>query len=261
MSSEYDKFARECQEEVTAQGNDDNFLSLTKEWYTSASLAKYSYHFEWLGRPVIQYPQDLVALQEIIWRVKPDLIIETGIAHGGSMIFYASMLGLLDCCSATQSGEDMEREEPPRLVLGVDIDIRSHNQLAIEQHPMSRYIKMMQGSSIEPDIVKKVHEVASNYRSILVCLDSNHTHEHVLAELEAYAPLVTEASYCIVFDTVIDDLPKKAIGERAWGPKNNPKTAVTDFLAANAGFEIDEHIQNKLMITAAPQGYLRRVST
>lgn len=260
MSSEYEKFIRECEEEVSAQGTDENLLNLTKAWYTSATLAKYSYHFEWLGRPVIQYPQDLVALQEIIWRVRPDLIIETGIAHGGSLIFYASMLGFLDWCSATQSGEDMEREKPSRLVLGIDIDIRSHNQLAIEQHPMSRCIKMIQGSSIDPDIVKRVHKVASDYSSILVCLDSNHTHEHVLSELEAYAPLVTKGNYCIVFDTVIDDLPAKAIGERAWGPKNNPKTAVDEFLATNAGFEIDEHIQNKLLITAAPQGYLRRVS-
>jgi len=209
---------------------------------------KYSYNFSWMGRPIIQYPQDIIAIQEIIWEIKPALIIETGIAHGGSLIFSAAMLELVAACGGGE-GE----------VLGVDIDIRPHNRKAIEEHPMSRRISMIQGSSIAPEIVAQVVERAKGKQRILVCLDSNHTHEHVLAELEAYAPLTTLGSYCVVFDTLIDDMPKQILGDRPWGHGNSPKTAVHEYLKNHKEFVIDKSIDHKLLITVAPNGYLKRV--
>jgi cephalosporin hydroxylase len=218
--------------------------------FTRISIAqKYSYNFNWLGRPIIQYPQDIVVMQEIIWRVQPDLIIETGIAHGGSLILSASMLELNAICGGPQDAE----------VVSVDIDIRDHNQKAIEAHPMFRRITMIEGSSIDPTIVKQVEQKTKDKSSVLVCLDSNHTHAHVLAELEAYAGLTTINSYCVVFDTIIEDMPAEASVNRPWAPGNNPKTAVREFIKKHSEFEIDRQIEQKLVITAAPEGYLKRI--
>ena len=221
---------------------------------------QYVYNFDWLGRPIIQFPQDMIGMQELIWTTRPDIIIETGIAHGGSLIFSASMLALLDMCDAINNGDTFNPGESKRKVLGVDIDIRSHNRIAIEEHPMASRIQMIQGSSTEPDIIEQVHAVASNYSRVLVCLDSNHTHDHVLAELEAYAPLTSIGSYCVVFDTVVEDMPKEMFPDRPWGPGNNPKTAVREYLKSHPEFEIDKDIQHKLQITVAPDGYLKRAS-
>ena len=174
---------------------------MTRAWINYAQEQKYSYQFDWLGRPIIQYPQDIVAMQELIWRLKPDLVIETGIAHGGSLIFSASMLAQIDICEAIERGETMDPRVSRRKVLGIDIDIRPHNKSAIEAHPMASRIQMIQGSSVAPEIVEQVRAIAMDYRRVLVCLDSNHTHEHVLAELKAYAPMTTVGSYCVVFDT------------------------------------------------------------
>ena len=198
-------------------------------------------------------------MQELIWSIKPDLIIETGIAHGGSLIFSASMLALLDMCDAIESGEKLDPKITRRKVLGIDIDIRTHNRVAIEAHPMASRIQMIQGSSIAPEIIEQVRNVAANYSRVLVCLDSHHTHDHVLAELEAYAPLSSAGSYCVVFDTVVEDMPKEMFPDRPWGPGNNPKTAVWEYLKSHPEFEIDKSIQHKLMITVAPDGYLKRV--
>ena len=220
---------------------------------------KYSYHFDWMGRPIIQFPQDMVAVQELIWQIKPDLIIETGIAHGGSLILSASMLAMLDMCDAIETGATINPKESKRKVLGIDIDIRAHNREAIEAHPMASRIQMIQGSSIAPDIIAQVHAVAANYSRILVMLDSNHTHAHVLAELQAYAPLTSVGSYCCVFDTVVEDMPKEMFPDRPWGPGDNPKTAVWEYLKTHAEFEIDKSIQHKLLITVAPDGYLKRL--
>lgn len=218
--------------------------------FLQASLApKYSYNFSWLGRPIIQYPQDMIAMQEIIWDVKPDLIIETGIAHGGSLIFSAAMLELVSVCTGIE-GE----------VLGIDIDVRPHNRKAIEEHPLSKRITMIEGSSIDLEIFRQVNEKIQYKKRILICLDSNHTHEHVLAELELYAPLTTIGSYCVVFDTVVEDMPRELAGDRPWGPGNNPKTAVHQYLKSHPEFEIDKNIDNKLLISVAPDGYLKRVS-
>ncbi|WP_244558586.1 cephalosporin hydroxylase family protein [Tardiphaga sp. OK246] len=232
----------------------------TTDWIRMANAARYSYHFSALGRPIIQYPQDMVAMQELIWQVRPDLIIETGIAHGGSLVMNASMLALLDYCDAQQSSELLDPNKPKRRVLGVDIDIRQHNRAAIECHPMANRIDMIQGSSIDPDIVAKVREVATTAERILVSLDSNHTHEHVLAELEAYAPLTTIGSYCIVFDTLIEDMPPGSFPDRPWDKGDNPKTAVWDYLKRHPEFEVDLQMEQKLLITVAPNGYLKRVA-
>jgi len=230
-----------------------------KRFLNETIVARYSYEFSWQSRPIIQYPQDIVAMQELIWSVKPDLIIETGIAHGGSLIFSASMLALLDMCDAIESGQTIDPKVSKRKVLGVDIDIRQHNREAIEAHPMASRIEMIQGSSIAPEIVQQVHQFARKYSRILICLDSNHTHEHVLGELEAYASLTSVGSYCVVFDTVVEDLPKEMFPDRPWGPGDNPKTAVWKYLETHPEFEIDKSIDNKLLITVAPDGYLKRI--
>lgn len=232
---------------------------------------KYSYNFSWLSRPIIQYPQDMVAIQELVWQVKPDLIIETGIAHGGSLILSASLLALLDYCEAVEARTTLDPQSVRRRVLGIDIDIRAHNRAAIEAHPLSHRIDMIQGSSIVPEIVDQVCAKAKGYERILVCLDSNHTHDHVLAELEAYAPLTSMDSYCVVFDTIIEDMPDDLFPDRPWSKGNNPKTAVWEYLrrlkdegrsaadGAPLHFEIDKMIENKLLVTVAPEGYLKRV--
>jgi len=204
----------------------------------------YSYNFTWLGRPIIQFPQDIVALQEIIWRVRPDLIVETGIAHGGSLIFSASMLELL--------GGEGE-------ALGVEIELRPQNRAAIEQHPLFKRIKIIEGSSIDEGVAGQVRRTAAGKRQELVILDSNHTHDHVLEELRLYSPLVTKGSYLVVFDTVVEDMPDDFFPNRPWGRGNNPKTAVREFLKTNDRFEIDKDIQGKLLLTVAPDGYLRCV--
>lgn len=242
-------FDKEVKERIDAMSRDESLKSTAQAFMQASVLPKYSYNFSWMGRPIIQYPQDMIAMQEIIWEVKPDLIIETGIAHGGSLIFYAAMLELIAACDGVKGGE----------VLGIDIDIRPHNRKAIEEHPMYKRISMIEGSSIASEIVAQVVEKAKGKKRILVCLDSNHTHDHVLAELEAYALLSTVGSYCVVFDTVVEDMPKELAGDRPWGPGNNPKTAVFEYLKTHSEFEIDRNIQNKILITVAPDGYLKRV--
>ena len=257
--SMYDEFKNEGEAEIAAMGRDDTLKKLTSQWIESANSVKYSYHFEWQGRPIIQYPQDIVAMQELIWQVKPDLVIETGIAHGGSLIFSASMMALLDMGDAIEKGETMDPGVSRREVLGIDIDIRAHNRRAIEAHPMFSRIRMIEGSSVDPEVVNEVRRIASGHQRILVFLDSNHTHEHVLAELEAYGRLVSIGSYCVVFDTIIEDMPADIFPGRPWGRGDNPRTAVREYLKTHPEFEIDPVIQQKLAITVAPDGYLRRV--
>ena len=225
----------------------------------ASTQPKYSYNFSWLGRPIIQYPQDIVAIQELIWSVKPDLVIETGIAHGGSLILSASILALLDMCEAIEAGENIGPKDPRRKVLGIDVDIRTHNRAAIEAHPLASRIQMIQGSSVAPEIIAEVHSVAKGYSRVLLCLDSNHTHEHVLAELNAYAPLVSVGSYCVVFDTIIEALPADTYPDRLWGPGNSPTSALTEYLQTHSEFEIDDQMDQILLISVALGGYLRRM--
>jgi cephalosporin hydroxylase len=243
-------FEQEVKGRIRANSDNAGLQTDAAAFMRSSLRPQYSYNFSWLGRPIIQYPQDIVAMQEIIWAVQPDLIIETGIAHGGSLIFSAAMLELNAACGGSQSAT----------VLGVDIDIRQHNRVAIESHPMFKRITMLQGSSIASEIIAEVRHRAKGKERILVALDSNHTHDHVLAELEAYAPLVTPGSYCVVFDTVIEDTAECCPSDRPWGKGNNPKTAVCQYLKTHPEFEIDKEVEHKLLITVSPGGYLRRVN-
>jgi cephalosporin hydroxylase len=242
-------FFQEVKDRVASYEHDERLKSDATAFMGSSISSRYSYNFTWLGRPIIQYPQDMIAMQELIWSIQPDLIIETGIAHGGSLIFSAAMLELNAACGGAQNGE----------VLGVDIDIRNHNRQAIESHPLARRIAMIQGSSIATEIVDQVRARAAGKQRVLVCLDSNHTHDHVLAELKAYAPMVSNGSYCVVFDTIVEDLPAELSPDRPWGPGNNPKTAVWAYLRDHPEFEIDKAMERKLQITVAPDGYLKRV--
>ena len=260
MPSQSEQFQIECRAEIEELGNDIALAACTREWTNNANRLKYSYHFNFLGRPIIQYPQDMVAIQELIWQIKPDLIIETGIAHGGSLVMSASMLALLDYCDAVESQTLIDPLKPKRKVLGIDVDIRAHNQAAMAKHPMASGIQMIEGSSIAPEVVREVQQIAEGYERILVLLDSNHTHEHVLSEMQAYEPLVSLGSYCVVFDTVIEDMPATMFPNRPWGIGDNPKTAVKKYLSSHPEFEIDKDIQNKLLITVAPDGYLKRVT-
>ena len=254
-----DQFQKDVSDSIVNQGKDHDLQALSRIWLRQISAHKYSHNFSWLGRPLIQVPQDIVAMQELIWSIKPDLIIETGIAHGGSLIFSASMLALLDMCDAIEAGEKLDPKNSRRKVLGIDIDIREHNRAAIEAHPMASRIQMIQGSSSAPEIIEQVRSVAANYSRVLVYLDSNHTHDHVLAELQAYAPLTSKGSYCVVFDTVVEDMAQGNVPRPPLGPGNNPKTAVWEYLKTHPEFEIDKSIQHKLLITVAPDGYLKRV--
>lgn len=249
METEMKKFDLETNQRLTESGNNKELVESANSFMKASTMPKYSYNFKWLGRPIIQYPQDIMAMQELIFLIQPDLIIETGIAHGGSLIFMSSMLELNASCGGPQDAE----------ILGIDIDIRKHNRDAIEAHPMFKRISMIEGSSIAPEIIEQVKAKTNNKKRILVCLDSNHTHDHVLAELEAYAQLTSIESYCVVFDTIIEDLPVKMYPDRPWGVGNNPKTAVWEYLKNHPEFEIDKHINNKLLISVAPDGYLKRV--
>jgi cephalosporin hydroxylase len=250
---------------------DSTAAALTRSWMNYAQSQKYSYQFDWLSRPIIQYPQDIVAMQEIIWRVKPDLIVETGIAHGGSLIFSASMLALLDLCEASEIGRTFDPRTSRRKVIGIDIDIREHNRDLIRAHPLAPRIEMLQGPSTAAEIVSEVRRRVTRTNRVLVCLDSNHTYDHVLAELEAYAPLTSPGSYCVVFDTVVADMPTELFRDRPWGPANNPKMAVQKYLEClerdgrsgldgqRLRLEVDRSIESRLLVTVAPGGYLRRV--
>lgn len=251
-------FQKEVQKNIEGLALDHDLQALSRIWVREITPHKWAYNFSWLGRPAIQFPNDAWAMQELIWQIKPNLIIETGIAHGGSLIMSASMLALLDLCEAIEAGATLDPAKSRRKVLGIDIDIRVHNRAAIEAHPMASRIQMIQGSSIAPDIIDQVRRIASEHSRILVCLDSNHTHDHVIAELEAYAPLTSVGSYCVVFDTIIEDMPAEMFPDRPWGPGDNPKTAVVEFLKFHPEFEADQYIPNKLMITVAPNGYLKR---
>jgi cephalosporin hydroxylase len=241
-------FDDEVVERVAANGSNNALIEAAVAFTEASTGPKYSYNFAWLGRPIIQYPQDMIAMQELIWSVQPDLVIETGIAHGGSLVFYASLLELNAICGGPQGAS----------VLGIDIDIRAHNRTAIEAHPMSKRISMIEGSSLDPNVIAQATRAASPGKRVLVCLDSNHTRDHVRSELESYAPLTSLGSYCVVFDTIIETLPIDAYPDRPWGPGNSPGRAVQEFLAGHPEFQVDASIDHKLLISVAPGGYLRR---
>lgn len=244
--------------ESAAQAADPRVKRATREWIRATQQYHYSYHFSWLGLPIIQYPPDIVAIQEIVWRVKPDLIIETGVARGGSLIFSASLLALLD---ATDMAEDTRRvsRDSQRRVVGIDVDLRPHNRSAIESHPLSRSITLIEGSSTDSEVVARVASIVEQHECVMVLLDSNHTHAHVLAELEAYSRFVSVGSYCVVFDTLIEEMPPEVFADRPWGPADNPFTAVREFLARSDCWVADQRIDDRLLISVAPGGFLRRI--
>ena len=231
------------QKYIEAMQADEELKHLRRKIYAAIAKYRYAYNFTWFGRPIIQLPEDIVTLQEIILNLKPDLIIETGVAHGGSLVFYASMLQILG------QGE----------VVGVEIALRPQNREAIEKHPLSKLIKLIEGSSTSEHVVEQVRKLAQDKQTVMVILDSDHTHEHVLRELEMYSPLVTKDSYLVVFDTGIEDMPEGTFPDRSWGKGNNPKTDVWEFLKRSDRFEIDRVLESRLLYTVAPDGYLKCV--
>ncbi|WP_299290900.1 cephalosporin hydroxylase family protein [Nitrosopumilus sp.] len=238
-------FEKRNQKKIKSMVDDKEIEKISRKWFNRVFSYEYSYHFSWLGRPIIQFPQDMIAIQEIIWKTKPDIIIETGIAHGGSLIFSASILELIG------KGK----------VIGIDIDIRKHNRKEIEKHPLKKRITMLEGSSLDGEILKQVKKLVKNKKKIVVFLDSYHTHEHVLRELEMYSPLVKNGSYVVVFDTMVEFMPKNSFPNRPWDKGNNPHTAVMDFLKKNKRFKIDKEIENKLLITSCPDGFLKCIKS
>jgi len=256
-----EEFKKQRKEEIANQARDSELRHLSSEWIAKAFKHNYSYHFDWLGLPIIQHPQDIIAMQQLIWKVQPDLIIETGVARGGSAIFYASLLELIAQCGGNTAAA----------VLSIDIDIRSHNKKAIFDHPLSKRIRLIEGSSVDTGLFDHVSDIANRAEKVMVCLDSNHTHDHVLKELKLYSKLVSVGSYCVVFDTIIEDFPVELSQNRAWGKGNNPKTAVWKFLdwiksenlrnktEAGLNFVIDQELEASLLVTVAPDGYLKRI--
>ncbi len=238
------EFFEESRSRIASYPADSELTNSARKFMKHTIDARYSYNFTWMGLPIIQYPQDIMAMQELIFKIKPDCIIETGIARGGSLIFYSSMLELLG-----NRGK----------VIGIDVDIREHNRRRIMEHPLYRNIEMLEGSSVSPELFNEVKMKTSASECIMVVLDSNHTHEHVLAELELYSGLVSLNSYCVVFDTIIEDLPAGTYDDRPWDIGNNPKTAVKEFLRKNQNFVTDPAIDNKLLLSVAPEGYLKRI--
>lgn len=239
-----DDFEERNREFIRRMSESPRVREVTSQWIEAVLGYEYHYHFSWLGLPIIQFPSDIVLMQELVWRVRPDLIVETGIARGGSLVFYASMLELI--------GEDGR-------VVGIDRDTRDHNRRAIEAHPLSRRITIVDGSSVAAHVVRRVQGLAEDRKRVMVVLDSNHTHDHVLEELRCYSPLVTPGSYLVVFDTIIEDLPNEFHRDRPWTQTDNPRTAVREFLRTTEAFVVDDELPRKGLVTVAPGGFLRRV--
>lgn len=237
-------FELEKKERISQYSADMDWCKQSRSWMRRAFEKKYMYNFTWMGRPIIQSPIDMVAMQELIWAVRPQIIVETGVAHGGSLVFYASLLELL--------GGEGE-------VIGIDIDIRAHNRKAIEEHPMSKRLCLIEGSSVDPEVVEQVRARLTGKQRVMVILDSNHSEQHVLAELDAYSGFVTKDSYLVVFDSVVEDLPKGFFSDRPWDVGNNPKTAVRKWLPENPDFIVDSEFESKLLLTVCPEGFLKRV--
>ena len=239
---DFKKFESQRKKSILKLEKSKKFINQSNEWLLESIKNRYSYNFDWLGLPIIQYPQDIVAIQEIIWKTKPNIIIETGVARGGSLILSASILELI-----SNNG----------LVFGIDIDIRKHNRERIENHPLSKRIKLINNSSINKDVTDEIDQYVKPNDDVLVILDSNHTHKHVLSELNIYQKYLKKNNYMIVLDTIIDDMPENFSSKRSWGKKNNPKTAVNKFIKYTDRFVIDNSIHNKLLITVANSGYLK----
>ncbi|MEO1000409.1 MAG: cephalosporin hydroxylase family protein [Pseudomonadota bacterium] len=259
MSDPVEAFRRERRAAIEGYRSDPRLSARARGWVEETMARRYVYNFDWLGRPIIQYPADIVALQEVVWATRPDVIVETGIAHGGSLALSAGTLALLDLADAAAAGESLDPARPRRKVIGVDIDIRAHNRAALDAHALRPFMHLVEGHSIAPETVAEVRATVGDAARVMVCLDSSHTHDHVLAELTAYAPLVTAGCYCVVLDTFLEDMPAGFIPDRPWDRGNSPRTALQAWLATDPGFEIDREIGDKLLLSAAPDGFLRRI--
>jgi cephalosporin hydroxylase len=255
LNNQYDK---KYYERVEIQNN-DTIRGKTFDWMFDKTMWKYQYNFNWLNFPIVQYPQDVLAFQELIWYAKPDLIIETGVSQGGSVMFSASILAMIEYEEAYKNNTLLDPNNPNRMVLGIDIFLEEHTKKELENNALSKRIKILNGSSTDESIIKQVHEYSKNFNNIMVFLDSDHRCKHVLEELNNYASLVTIGNYCIVGDTIVEYMPEGAYVSRGWGRGNNPKNAVDLYLKENDLFEIDETIQNKLLITSCINGFLKRV--
>ncbi len=244
-------YTDEIRRRIESEPTDQSLTKAKHDLLNQMNWNQYAYNFTWFGRPIIQIPQDAMTFQEMIWEVKPDLIIETGIAHGGSLIFSACMLALL---------ESFEMVESP-LVVGIDIDIKKHNYDAIFEHPASRWLQMIQGSSTDPKVCSRVKKIAASKKRVMVFLDSDHTHNHVLDELRLYSPLVSVGSFLVTLDTGIEDIDQTAIADgRRWGKGNSPKSALNEFMQSNENFLVDSYYHEKAWFTSAPGGIIRRIS-
>ncbi|CAK7061649.1 MAG: Rhamnosyl O-methyltransferase [Desulfovibrio sp.] len=246
---ELETYKAESLTRVAEYHADKDLQNMGHDFLQTAINKQYAYNFFWCGVPLLQIPQETQAMQEVIWEVKPDCIIETGVAWGGSLMFSASMLCVLESCNYITNG----------LVIGIDIEIRPHNKQNIQAHPLASKIHLLEGSSIDENIVAQVSRLVEDKKRILVCLDSNHTHAHVLQELRLYSPFVGIGSYCIVGDTGIEDFENAPHTERPWGAGNSPKSAVHAFLKESSDFIVDSHTERKLIFTGSPDGYLKRI--
>lgn len=249
------KFEQDSINSIQLMSKDEELKQISRDWIQKSGPYKYAYNWKWLGLPIIQLPPDILLTQEIIWDVAPTVIIETGIARGGSTVFNASQLALLDICEA---GKCVPAQSKRRFI-GIDIDIRSHNRRAIEAHPLSALITLYEGSSVDPGTIHYLRSVIREDDKVLVILDSNHTHDHVAEELRLYSELVSIDSFLIVHDTGIEFAEENFFSDRDWGKGNNPLTALREFLSGNKNFEIAQSEGDKLLITSSPQGYIRRV--
>lgn len=244
-------FELEKKKIIKKNSSSKSFLKITKKFNVEASLNKYTYTFNWLGVPIIQYPQDIIIMQELVNDIKPDLIIETGIARAGSLIFYSSILSLI---------------HKKYKVVGVDIDIRKHAKNVLKKHKFSKNIITFQGSSNDEKILKKIKKISKNFKKVLVCLDSDHTHEHVLSELNNYSKFVSKNSYLVVFDTTQGTFNNNIINKiskiykyKPWGKKSNPLTAVKQFLKNNQNFKVDTNFFNKSLVSNCYSGFLKKI--
>jgi hypothetical protein len=239
------QFLDERNADIERMGSDQELRQKSIDWMIHADRYKYTYNYSWMGRPIIKFPNDMVIQQELMWELKPDLVIETGIAHGGSIIFTASMMEMMNI-----DGE----------VVGIDVDIRPHNRTKIEAHPMMKRITMYEGDSVSDAMVEKVRVHTNGKKCVMVILDSLHSHAHVYKELRSYAPMTTLGSYCILPDTFIEFFPKGYYSEtRPWDVGNNPHSAMKQYISETDNFEIDHARTDKAMITETIDGYLKRV--
>ena len=246
MDEKITEFFYQRNEDIENMARDSQLKDLSLQWMIKADRYKYTYNFTWMGRPIIKYPNDMIVQQELMWTLKPDLIIETGVAHGGSIIFSASMMKMMGIKGS---------------VIGIDIDIREHNLKEIEDHPMYDIIHLYEGDSTDSKIVQQVQQHVDKAKTVLVILDSLHSHQHVLKELNLYSKFVTKSSYIILPDTFIEFFPKGYYSkDRPWDVGNNPYTAMHEFLKNNSSFMIDKKLSSKAVISETIDGYLKRVS-